>query len=118
MSSNDALVNNAISVKHFLSTSVALEGLFSFNPVAIGALAEVHHPLSSTPGLRWLFGGGAFVYFEDGVGVGAQGMLGLDYKFTGVPINLSLDWKPELDLTNEFSFEPAAVGLSLRFVLK
>lgn len=47
LSSNDAIVNNAISIKQFINASVALEGFISFKPVAFGALAEVHHPLST-----------------------------------------------------------------------
>jgi hypothetical protein len=47
-----------------------------------------------------------------------QGIVGLDYKLATIPFNLSIDWKPELTLTREFSFEPAALGLSARFTLK
>jgi hypothetical protein len=118
LSSNDALVNNAITVKQFLNASVALEGLISFKPVAFGALAEVHQPVSSTPGLRWLFGGGAFVYFDHGAGGGLQGILGLDYKFVNAPLNLSIDWKPEFQFSHGFLFEPAVIGLSARFAIK
>ena len=118
LSSNDAMVNNSISVKHFLNHVVAIEGLISFKPAAVGALVEVHQPLSSVPGLRWLFGVGAYVGSIRDVNVGAQGIIGLDYKFTNIPINLSVDWKPELEFTDKFSFEPAVVGLTARFALK
>jgi hypothetical protein len=47
--------------------------------------------------------------------LGAQGVVGLDYKFQQVPINLSLDWKPELNLVDNVNFEAAAVGLAVRF---
>jgi hypothetical protein len=43
--------------------------------------------------------------------------LGLDYNFTNLPLNLSLDWKPELSLIRTVNFEPAAVGISARFVI-
>lgn len=115
LSSNDATVNNSISVKHFVNNTVALEGLFSFDPVAIGVLAEVHQPINTTPGLRWIVGGGGFVRLNHDFGAGVQGILGLDYKFINVPLNLTIDWKPELDFSNDFRFEPAAVGLSARF---
>jgi len=118
LSSNDASVNNSISVKQFINKVVALEGLLSIDPAAVGVLAEVHQPVSSAPGLRWLFGGGGFIGFKNGISLGAQGILGLDYKFINLPVNFSVDWKPELDFTNDFRFEPAAVGLSVRFALK
>jgi len=117
LSSHDATVNNSISAKYFFNKVVALEGLLSFDPAAIGALAEVHQPVSSTPGFRWMFGGGAFVGLKDGITLGGQGLLGFDYKFTNFPVNLSADWKPELIFTNDFRFEPAVLGLSARFTI-
>jgi hypothetical protein len=118
LSSNDAQVNNALTVKHFLNPVVALEGLVSVGPAAVGLLGEVHQPVSTVPGLRWLYGGGGFVGFTGDISAGLQGILGLDYKFVNIPLNLSVDWKPELDLINEFRFEPAAVGISARFTIK
>ena len=44
-----------------------------------------------------------------------MGVLGLDYKFANIPLNLSLDWKPELNLVTDINFEPAAVGFTARF---
>lgn len=115
LSCNDALVNNSVTVKHFINRFVALEGLLSFDPLAVGALAALHQPIGNAPGLRWLFGGGAFVYFQHGAGGGLQGMLGLDYKFPTIPLNLSVDWKPEFEFSHGFLFEPATVGFSARF---
>ena len=115
-SSNDAAINNSITVKHFLSSRTAIEGLISFgDPFAIGAMVELHNGIESVAGLQWFYGGGAYVGFGGRRNVGAQGVLGLDYKFNNLPINLSLDWKPELNLIRQLSFEPAAVGLSARF---
>ncbi|MFC0775601.1 hypothetical protein [Terrimonas alba] len=126
LSSSQAMVNNSISLKHFLNERSAIEALFSFgDPLAIGALYEVHKPFSSE-GLQWFYGGGGYLGFvktwnpnknrnETDVNVGAQGVIGLDYKFTNLPLNLSLDWKPELNLVSDINFEPAAVGFTARF---
>ncbi len=126
LSSSQAMVNNSISLKHFLNERSAIEALFSFgDPLAIGALYEVHKPFSSE-GLQWFYGGGGYLGFvkswnpnknrnETDVNVGAQGVVGLDYKFTNLPLNLSLDWKPELNLVSDINFEPAAVGFTARF---
>ena len=129
LSSSPAIVNNSISIKHFVTEKAAIEGLFSFgDPLAIGALLEIHEPLG-TPGLQWYYGGGAYLGFvksynvntdknETNTNFGAQGVLELDYKFTNVPVNLSIDWKPELNLVTDINFEPAAVGLTARFTFK
>lgn len=126
LSSSPAMVNNSITLKHFLNDNSAIEALFSFgDPLALGALYEVHRPLGSE-GLRWFYGGGAYLGFVktydaalvktgNEVNFGAQGVVGLDYKFVNLPLNLSLDWKPELNLVSDINFEPAAVALSARF---
>ena len=126
LSSAQAMVNNSISLKHFLNERSAIEVLFSFgDPLAIGALYEIHKPFS-TEGLQWFYGGGGYLGFvkswnptknknETDVNVGAQGVVGLDYKFINLPLNLSIDWKPELNLVSDINFEPAAVGFTARF---
>ncbi len=126
LSSSNAMVSNAISVKHFINDKMAVEGLLSFgDPLALGALLELHQPLSS-PGLSWYYGGGAYLAFLKKVNtttqktstdpnLGAQGVIGLDYKFTNIPLNISLDWKPELNIVNDINFEPAAIGFTARF---
>jgi hypothetical protein len=117
LSSSDAALNSGISFKHFFG-GTAVEALVTFgDPFAIGALLEKHQPIGPE-GLAWFFGGGAYVGFGDKRNFGGQGIIGLDYKFQEVPINVSLDWKPELNLVQEVSFEPAAVGLSIRFTFK
>jgi len=92
-----------------------VEALLSFDPLAIGGLYEVYHPLGAA-GLQWFYGAGAYAAFKGNNVVGAMGVVGLDYKFQQVPLDLSLDWKPELNLVNNVNFEASAVGLSVRFV--
>ena len=126
LSSAQAMVNNSITLKHFLNERSAIEALFSFgDPLSLGALYEIHKPFSSE-GLQWFYGGGGYVGFiksynpnknknETDVNLGAQGVVGLDYKFANLPLNISLDWKPELNLVSDINFEPAAIGFSARF---
>lgn len=117
LSNDQAMVSNSVSLKHFLNNHVAIEGLLSFaDPVAIGALVEVHKPFGgSTESLKWYYGGGAYFGFGSTTNFGAQGVLGLDYKFANIPLNLSLDWKPELQIVTDINFEPAAIGFTARF---
>ena len=128
LSSASAAVNNSISIKHFINDRAAIEGLFSFgDPLAFGAMLEIHKPLAAS-GLSWFYGGGGYLSFlktyninqqknEIDPNFGAMGVLGLDYKFANVTLNLSLDWKPELNLVSDINFEPAAVGFTARFTL-
>jgi hypothetical protein len=126
LSSSTAMVNNSVSIKHFITEKVAIEGLLSFgDPLAIGALVEIHKPLAAS-GLTWFYGGGGYIGFvktlntttqktNTDTNIGAQGVIGLDYKFNNVPLNISLDWKPELNIITDINFEPAAIGFTARF---
>lgn len=122
LSNNDPAINNSVSFKYFINEKAALEGLFTFSEKpALGALFELHNPIQSTEGLQWFYGGGAYIGFESNKDVanrqlmGAQGIVGLDYKFKNLPLNLTLDWKPELNIIDNINFEPAAIGFSMRF---
>ncbi len=118
LSNRDATVNHSISLKYFFSPGIAAEALVTItNPAALGILVEKHNPLGTT-GIKWFYGGGLYAGFGAEKRFGAQGIIGLDYKFQAAPVNLSVDWKPELNLTKEFSFEPAVIGISARFTLK
>lgn len=126
LSSAPAMINNSVSFKYFMNERAAIEALISFgDPFALGALMEFHHPLG-TAGLRYYYGAGAYLGFskeynaekqieERNTYFGGQGVVGLDYKFDNIPLNLSLDWKPELNLVRDINFEPAAIGLTARF---
>jgi hypothetical protein len=126
LSSAAATVNNSISFKQFITEKTAIEALFSFgDPVALGALVEFHKPLAAS-GMTWFYGAGGYLGFrktynpnkqrnESDPQFGGMGVIGLDYKFNGIPLNLSLDWKPELNIVSDINFEPAAIGFSARF---
>lgn len=126
LSSSSAMQNNSISIKQFITDKTAIEGLFTFgDPLALGALVEFHKPLSPA-GMTYYYGGGGYIAFVKTVNTntlkttsdpnfGAQGVIGLDYKFANIPLNISLDWKPELNIINDINFEPAAIGFTARF---
>jgi len=126
LSSSNAMQNNSISIKQFINQKTAIEGLFTFgDPLALGAMVEFYKPLTPE-GLSWFYGGGGYIAFVKKVNVatqksttdpnfGAQGIVGLDYKFNNIPLNISLDWKPELNIVSDINFEPAAIGFSARF---
>lgn len=118
ISSQAAAVNHSITAKQFFTPNLAVEGLLSFgDPVAFGVLLEKHNPIG-TQSFTWFWGAGPYFGFSGNRKLGAHGVLGLDLKIPSVPFNVSVDWKPELNFSEIFSFEPAAVGLSARFVFR
>ncbi len=126
LSSSSAMQSNSISIKQFITPTTAIEGLFTFgDPLALGALLEFHKPLAAS-GMTYFYGAGGYIGFVKTVNmntqktvsepnIGAQGIVGLDYKFANIPLNISLDWKPELNIINDINFEPAAIGFTARF---
>lgn len=119
LSNSTPTLNNSITGKYFVTDRSAVEGIISFGSrFGIGGLLEIHRP-TNIEGLKWFYGAGAYVGFENSnTYLGPTGILGIDYKFTNVPINLSLDWKPELDIIPDINFVPDAFALSVRFTLK
>ena len=92
-----------------------------YDYIRLTGLYEVYNPINGAAGLSWYYGGGATIGsikakgFDGDVYLGANGVLGLDYKFNGAPINLSLDWIPTLQLTPSTNFYSGDVGLGVRF---
>ena len=109
-------LNNSLSVKYFIDSSNAIEGLLCFGDrFGIGGLYERHQLIGGTPAFTWFYGGGGYLGFEHGkTWVGPTGVIGLDYRFPNVPVNLSLDWKPELDILPNINFVPDAFAVTVR----
>jgi hypothetical protein len=112
-------LNSSFSGKYFISERSAVEGLVSFGSrFGVGALLELHQNFAGTPGLRWFYGAGGYVGWQDKeTYFGPTGILGLDYKFPNAPVNLAIDWKPELDIIPDINFVPDAFAFTIRFTL-
>jgi hypothetical protein len=62
-SNDDAIINNSLSFKYFVSDDWAIESLFSLGkPMALGLLAEKHKQILSRR-FNYFFGGGAYAGF-------------------------------------------------------
>lgn len=118
-----------LTIKHFTTERGALEGIVSsrWGGVNITGLYEIHDIAFDEPGLRWYYGFGGHVGFWDGdrnpwfddnethTVVGVDLILGIEYTIPGSPVNLSLDWKPAVNLVGDSGFLADDVALSLRF---
>lgn len=50
------------------------------------------------------------------VGLGIAGQLGMEYRFSSIPLGLSLDWRPGFDFVNaHFGWEGFALGIRYTF---
>ncbi len=128
----------SISYKTFINEKAALEGIVGFRSYAyyswinVGAFYQHHMAINSVDGLAWYLGGGANVYLWSydntyypnndyaSTSFGISGVIGLDYKFKDIPLNLSVDWMPTVIIGGEFlgGFGGSYGGLSARYILK
>ncbi len=119
-----------LTVKHFISERSALEGLLStrWKGFEITGLYEIHNQAFDVDRLKWYYGVGGHLGFYNGdnttwgdIGnkykvVGIDGIIGLEYSFDEIPINLSLDWKPSFSFIGYSHFTPDGAALSLRYI--
>lgn len=112
-----------ITLKHFMSEKNAVEavGYFYKRGFRLTGLYEIHLPIPGATGLKEYFGPGAHIgfykagYNDNDIVIGIDGVLGLDYKFSGVPINLSLDWQPAFEFTEAFVGSWGGLGIRYTF---
>lgn len=70
-----------------------------------------------TDGLKWYIGPGAGLgLFDSSTNLGVGGIVGMEYNFD-VPLQISLDWRPMLNLggSHDSNYGSANIGLSLRY---
>jgi hypothetical protein len=124
--------NYGITLKHYLNAKNMVEGIVNFNyGTGITILYEFNnrHPFDIDE-FDWYYGVGGHVKFINGrranafysdlnahVVLGIDAIIGLEYTFKDIPVNLGINLKPELNFTtdNVFWFDGA---LTLRYVLK
>ena len=101
--------SSGITGKIGFGNKMALEGILTtrWSGINFTALVEIVNPLVDTPGLGWYYGGGAHLGFWDDPGnaekntqlfIGVDGIVGMEYTFSDIPLNLSLDWKPMFNI--------------------
>jgi hypothetical protein len=124
--------NQGLTVKHFIGSKSALEGILSsgWRGVQITGLYEIHNQFFNVEKLNWYFGFGALIGFWNGdhaywgeygesyTVIGVDGILGMEYNFSEVPINIGLDWKPAFNFIGYSGFRADGGALSIRYIFK
>ncbi|SOE21693.1 hypothetical protein SAMN06298216_2149 [Spirosomataceae bacterium TFI 002] len=102
------------------------------NGVNLTMLWEKHMSAFSSSKWRWYVGpGGHMGYwtsgynkkwrpyaYESGINVGLDGIVGLEHTFSEIPLNISIDWKPSLNLIPSPNLGINNIGVSGRFVIR
>lgn len=123
-------LSSGLTIKHFVSKKAAFEGLLStrWRGVDITGLYEIHNQAFDVRRLNWYYGFGAHLGFWNGSNtywgnqgsqytiLGIDGILGIEYNFEEIPINLGLDWKPAFNLVGFQGFWGDGGALSIRYI--
>lgn len=119
----------SLSLKHFIKDDVAIEARLSFweyGGEACG-LYEYYGDFGNVSGLRWYVGAGGHAgvynhdwskYYpnrQDGAYLGPDGVLGIDYKFEGAPIDVSFDIQPRFDFPGAYFNVWGGLGVRFAF---
>ncbi len=119
-----------LTVKHFLNQSNAVEGILAsrWGGFVVTGLYEKEYWTGEYPGLNWYWGAGAHIGFWDagynpnlgatytGSVIGVDGILGLEYTFDDIPLNLSLDILPSINLIGSTGWGGINGAISIRYV--
>jgi hypothetical protein len=126
---------SGLTFKQFIGSRTALEGILGVwhHGFSITGLYEKYTPAFNVRGLNWYYGGGAHVAFETGhdfyyrnerhshyhddyFGIGVDGLVGMEYKIPPIPVAVSFDLKPFVEIHSNgggwFGLDP---GLGIKF---
>lgn len=114
---------NGITIKHYIDDQNAVEGILGIGNGAfvVTGFYQRHADAFDLEGLMWFYGIGAHVggisnnnNNSKGLMLGADAILGLEWLIPAVPISLTADLHPGLELLNGslLGVEPA---LSIRY---
>ncbi len=108
-----------INIRHSTAPSTALEGslLFFHGNVGLEGLYEYQGPVAGVEGLQYFVGGGGLLGFGDQTSFALRLTGGVDYKFSGAPIDISLGFDPFFYLAPSTG-SSLTLGVGLRYVLK
>lgn len=118
---------NGLTIKHFIGEKAALEGLIltRWSGFEITGLYEIHNRVFDVDRLNWYYGLDAHVGFYGSNYAGGSvtvanidGILGLEYSFKEIPINIGIDWKPAFNFVGYLHFFGDGGAFSIRYIFQ
>ncbi|MFC6997336.1 hypothetical protein [Rufibacter roseus] len=130
---------SGITGKYYMGNSRAIEGIlgtsFGRRGFQLTGLYEIHADALGIQNLQWFYGVGAHIgsfagrhyykrghkYYHDSyhdqlTTVGIDGIVGLEYQITEIPISVGLDFKPFIDVNQDGLFLFPDGALTIRYI--
>lgn len=105
--------SSGLTFKTFIGPSAALEFIAwgNGNHLGVAGLYERYVNAFDVAGLNWYYGGGAhaklhhyqsgrsdLIYPDNAMAIGVDGIAGIEYKIAPIPVAVSIDLKPNLEV--------------------
>lgn len=113
--------------KKFVTNNNSFEAVATFWKKGFRAAAFYEfnfYSFEDVPNLSWFVGPGVHAgawreeyskIFDNKLDIGIDGIIGFDYKFDNVPINVSVDWQPAVTVVGSAGFTPSYGGIGVRY---
>jgi hypothetical protein len=114
--------SSGVTYKGFLRyqmNAIEVQALYNLHGFSVTALYE--HHLEPFRNDRWLvyLGGGAFGgNWESEASAGIAAIGGLEFVIRDLPLNLSVDWKPMMNIFKVYEIDLLDFGISIRYRFK
>lgn len=119
-----------VTFQHFTNNQNALEIIAyqRMGGVNLTVLFERHEKMLNIKGFRYFYGTGAHAWVfnkynvlqenilrENSFALGVDAIVGMSYHLRSIPISISVDWKPSINLKGSHYIEWDSGGLSVRY---
>lgn len=128
-----------VTFKHMLGDSKGLEFIAAsrYHGFNVTGLYEIHANAFDVEGLNWYYGAGAHIghwngkywnngnykidpvtgqiIYNDYTVIGIDGIVGIEYNISEIPINVSVDYKPAFNLVGYTGFWWDSGAISVRY---
>ena len=113
----DISYQHTLGAENFLEVDLG----WKLNPNAPGSFsAAASYDIQVAPlgPFNFYLGPAAHLWLVEnsGIGLGVGGQIGLEYLFSEIPFQISLDWRPMFQLIPDTGFGWSSIGLGLRYL--
>jgi hypothetical protein len=111
-----------ITFKHHYKSNTWLEGIIDIegHALVLSGLYEKYYLTPFSNNFNWFAGGGVYLGYwgyanSSSTYAGIKGVGGLCYTLNDLPVEISIDWMPAIQIVKVFNTDFNIFGLSIRY---